>query len=123
MASYTKRFLSGSTSGKQILVTGTATGSANTIHTAVSGSSDFDEVYLFADNSSSSDVLLTIEWGGTTDPNEIIEINIPGLGNPATDGLRNIIPGLPMNGGLVIKAFAGTGSVLKISGFVNRITA
>ena len=70
MATYSKVKLSESTSGRQIKVVSTSAGSGTLIHTAVAGASDYDEVWLYANNTSGSDVLLTIEWGGTTDPDD-----------------------------------------------------
>jgi len=77
MATFTKTLLSGSTNGKAILVAATAT-PGTTIHTAVAGTSSLDEIWLYAVNSSNSDVKLTIEWGETTAPNGNIELTIPG---------------------------------------------
>lgn len=115
MATISKQILSGSTNGKLIQVTGTATGSADTIHTAVSGTSDIDEISLYAINTSSSDVLVTIEFGGTGTANEI-KFNIPGQ-----VGQVQIVEKLILQNSLVVKAYAATGSVVNIGGYVNRI--
>ena len=72
MATYTKAILSGSTDGKQILVTAT-TSSGTTIHTAVSGTTNIDEVWLYATNNDTASVNLTILWGGSTSPNDYIQ--------------------------------------------------
>lgn len=117
MATYSKQLLSGSTNGKQIKVTQTAT-AGTTIHTAVSGTSDLDEIWLYAVNSSSSPVKLTIEWGEATAPDGNIEITLA-----AEDGYSIIVPGLLLQNGLVVKAFASTADVILINGYVNRITA
>lgn len=116
MATYSKRLLTGSTNGKGIQVTATATlGTA--IHTAVTGVNDFDEIHLWAVNISTSAVKLTIEWGGAgTDQN--IEETIPG-----ESGLVLVVPGLVLNNGLAVTAFAATTAVITIHGFVNRITS
>lgn len=116
MATFSKNLLSGSTNGKAILVSGTATASANTIHTAVSGTSSLDEIWLYAVNTSTTAVKLTIEWGETTAPNGNIEATIPPEGGPVL-----ITPGLLLQNGLLVKAFAGTTNVITIHGFVNRI--
>lgn len=117
MATFTKRLLSGSTNGKAIKVA--QTGSAGTlIHTAVSGTSDLDEIWLYCVNSSAASVKLTVEWGETAAP----EGNIEGTIGPEA-GLYLFVPGLLLQNGLEIRAFAGTGNVLLIHGFVNRITA
>ena len=52
MATYSKQLLSGSTNGKGIKIANTST----TVHTAVAGTSDIDEIWLYAVNSSGSDV-------------------------------------------------------------------
>ncbi len=116
MATYTKAILSGSTDGKQILVTAT-TSAGTTIHTAVSGTTNIDEVWLYATNNDASAVNLTILWGGSTSPNDYIQMSIP-----SKTGLYLIVPGLILQNSNVIKAFAGTGSVISISGWVNKIT-
>jgi len=115
MATYSKLLLSGSTSGKGILVNATAT-AGDTIHTA--HATDLDEVWIYAVNSSGSDVKLTLEWGEATAPAGNIEMVIPGEA-----GLHLVAPGLLITGGLVIKAFAGTTDIVALHGFVNRITA
>lgn len=117
MATYGKQLLSGSTQGKAILVAATAT-LGTTIHTAVSGTTDYDEIYLYAVNSSSSAVKLTLEWGEATAPNGNIEYTVP-----AEDGLYLVAPGLLLQNSLVVTAFAGTTNVVTIHGYVNRITA
>ena len=117
MATYTKRALSGSTNGKGIKVVATAT-AGTTIHTAVAGTSDFDEVWLWCVNSDTTAKKLTIEYGGVASPDDLIEVTIP-----AENGLVLIVPGLIIQNSLVVRAFAETANVLMVSGFVNRITA
>lgn len=108
--------LSGSTNGRGILVAQTAT-AGTTIHTAVAGGSSFDEVWLYAHNTSNASVKLTLEWGGVSSPNDHIEITIPAEGN----GLVLVAPGILINNGLLVRAFAATGNVINIFGYVNRI--
>lgn len=116
MATFSKLHLSGSTNGQPILVAATAT-PGTTIHTAVSGTSSLDEVWLYAHNTSGNAVKLTLEWGGTTSPNNHIEINIGAEGT----GAVLIAPGWIMNNGLLIRAFAATTNVINIVGYLNRI--
>jgi hypothetical protein len=115
MPVYSKNALSGSTNGRHILVAATST-PGTLIHTAVSGTSAFDEVWLYATNTDTTPRKLTIEWGGTTSPNDTIEVTIP-----AESGYTLIAPGLLLQNGLVIRAFAATTNVIIINGFVNRI--
>ena len=111
MATFAKLPLSGSTNGRGILVA--ATSSPGTlIHTSVSGTSSFDEVW----NTSASSIALDIEHGGTS-TSDLIEITIPG-----ESGLVLISPGLFLNNSLVVRAFASTTNVLTIHGYVNRVT-
>jgi len=119
MASYTRVLLSGSTDGLPINVTGTATGSANTIHTAVSGSASFDELYLWVSNTSASDCTLTIEWGSATDPGGLLMKSVV---VPANCGPTPFSFGQVLNNAKVVKACAQTTAVLNITGFVNRIS-
>jgi hypothetical protein len=117
--SYTKTILSGSTDGKGIKVAATAT-AGTTIHTGSSTAADLHEVWLWAVNSSTSAVKLTVEWGETTAPDGNIEVTIP-----PESGLYQVVPGLIIKGNaspLVVRAFAGTTNVIMIHGFVNTIT-
>lgn len=116
MATYTKNKLSGSTNGKQIKVVATAT-TGTTIHTAVAGTSSWDEIWIYAVNSHTANILLTIEWGETTAPDGNIQLTIP-----AQSGFIEVIPGLILQNGLVVTAFAGTANKILINGFVNSIT-
>lgn len=115
MATYSKLKLSGSTDGKGIKVVQTAT-AGTTIHTA--HATDLDEIWIYAVNSSTSDVKLTLEWGEATAPDGNIEVTIP-----AENGLVLVAPGLLLTNSLVVKAFAGTANVIIIHGYVHRITA
>jgi hypothetical protein len=117
MATFTKTLLSGSTNGKAIKVAATST-AGTTIHTAVSGTSSLDEVWLYAHNSSAATVKLTLEWGEASAPDGHIEINIGAEGT----GLVLVAPGLLLQNSLVIKAFAGTANVVTLTGYVNRIS-
>ena len=115
MATYAKQLLSGSTNGKGILVVATAT-AGTTIHTAVSGTTDIDEVWLYAVNAHSADIKLTLEWGEATEPTGNIEQTVP-----YEAGLMLLAPGLLLQNGLTIKAFAGTANEVVIHGYVNKI--
>jgi hypothetical protein len=115
MPTFTKTLLSGSTNGASTLIAATSS-PGTTIHTAQSGTSGLDEVWLYADNSSTSAVKLTVEFGGTAEKDQI-ELNIPG-----ESGLVLVVPGLVLNNSLVVRAFAATTNVISISGYVNRIS-
>ncbi len=113
MATFSKVKLSGGTDGKNIKVAASAT-PGTTIHTA--HATALDEIWLYAVNSSASDVKLTIEWGEATAPDGNIEYTVK-----AENGLYLIVPGLLLSNSLVVKAFAATANVICINGYVNRI--
>ena len=119
MATYSKQLLSGSTYGQPITVVQTAS-TGTTIHATGTSSSTIDEVWLYATNTSSTAVVLTVQYGGTGAIQNAITLSIP-----ATSGLTLIIPGLILTGtgsaATTVYAYAATASVITISGYVNRI--
>lgn len=116
MATIAKQLLSGSTNGRMITVAATSS-TGTLIHTAVSGTSSIDEIILYAVNTSSTDVLLTIEYGGTGISNEV-KFTIPGQ-----VGLVDLGAKFVLQNGLAIRAYAATSSVINVGGYVHRITA
>lgn len=120
MATFSKEILSGSTDGRLIKVAATAT-AGTTIHTGSATATTYDEVWLYAVNSDTSDHKLTIEWGGVSAPDDLIEQTIT-----AESGLILVVAGLVIKGNatpLVVRAFAASANVVMIGGYVNRITA
>lgn len=113
--SFSKNKLSASTNGKGILIVATST-IGTTIHTAVAGTSSFDEIWLWAYNGDTVTRTLTIEWGEATVPtgNTVIDI-------PSKSGRFLIIDGRLLNNGLLVTAFASATNVIVIDGFINSI--
>ena len=120
MATFNKAKLSGSTDGLAVKVTVTNTAAAVTVHTAVAGTTagTFDEIWIYANNTSTSAVKLTLEWGTATAADGNIELTVA-----AEAGLVLVVAGLILQNSRVVKAFAGTADVLLITGYVNSITA
>lgn len=119
MASFSKRVLGGSTDGKAIKVTGINSAAAVTVHTGDTATATIDEVWIYANNTSASDVKLTLEWGTATAADGNIEYTVR-----AENGLYLIVPGLVLKGNataLTVKAFAATVDVILLTGYVNRI--
>jgi hypothetical protein len=123
MANYSKHLLSGSVGGRAINI-----GDLNTTPFAVvheTGVSDtvLDEIWLYANNTSSTAAKLTLQFGGVTLPNDLIELTID-----AESGLVLVIPGLILTGdgttGREVVAFTdiGAGGAINITGYVNRIS-
>lgn len=120
MATFSKLTLSGSIDGRSIKVA--ATGTPGTlIHTGSSTVTTYDEIWLYAMNTDTTNRKLTVEWGGTSAPDDLIEVTVT-----AESGLFLVAPGLLIKGNatpLVVRAFAASANVLTIHGYVNRITA
>ena len=114
MATFSKVQFSGGTNGRNIKVVETST-PGTTIHTAHATS--LDEIWIWAVNSDSTDRKLTIEFGGTTAPDDLVEQTIP-----AESGLILVIPGITLTNSTVVKAFAASANVILVNGHVNRIT-
>lgn len=118
MATANKRKLSGSTDGAPIKVVATAT-AGTAIHTAVAGTTagTFDEIWIFAQNNHTASVTLTVEFGGATAPDQNIIVTLT-----SKSGLQVVVPGLILQNGLTVKAFASVANVVCLSGFVNTMT-
>jgi hypothetical protein len=122
MATFTKLALQpAGTTGTGLGVKVAATATAGTaIHTASTTTTTIDEIWLYAVNTSTSSVKLTIEWGEATAPDGNIEVTVL-----PEAGLVTVIPGLLLQGNAtarVVRAFAATANVIVLHGFVNRIT-
>ena len=118
MATFSKTILSGSTDGRAIKVVATAT-PGTTIHTGSATASTLHEIWLYGMNTTTSSVKLTIEWGSTSSPDDLIEVTLP-----PESGLTVLTPGLLIKGNatpLVVRAFAATTNVITIHGYVNVI--
>jgi len=101
--------------------------SLTTIHTSSSTTTTIDEVWLYATNTATAPVQLTVFYGGTvTGSNTYAPITQT---IPAQSGLTLIVPGLILtNGAVTVSAYAtalsttsNAASVINISGYVNRI--
>jgi hypothetical protein len=118
MPSYSRQLLSGSVNGRAIPVAATAT-PGTLLHTAIAGTTGFDEVYLWASNATNAAASLTIEWGnaGAVGDHLVDTISIPANSPPIP-----IATGQVLQNGLPVRAFSGTASAINITGFVNRIS-
>ena len=119
MALYSKLRLSGSTGGRPILVAATAT-PGTLVHATGISATVIDELWLYAVNTDTTDRKLTVEFGGVTAPDDLIELTIR-----AESGLVLLVPGLPLSGDGAaarnVRAFAALTNVVTILGYVNRI--
>lgn len=112
--------LSGSTQGKGIKIVPTST-PGTTIHSTGTSGTDEDQVWLYLYNGHTSDVVVTLEYGGVTVPDNTIVLTVP-----FKQGLWTALAGLPLYGSgsvaATLAAFAATANVIVAYGYVNRIT-
>lgn len=113
MATFSKQLLGSPAYGRMIKIDTTST--PGTI-VFVANASAKDEVWLWATNNDTSDRILTIEFGGTTSPDDLITFTVP-----TKNGLYLIIPGWPLTNSLIVRAFASAANVISVGGYVNRI--
>ena len=113
---FTKKILSGSTTGLQVKVSAITNGTANTIHTAASGTSAFDEIWIYAYNDDTAVRLLTLLWGGTTEPDNVMRVSL----SPRAGRLL-VVDGALLQNSLVVKAYADAANVVLLDGFVNNM--
>ena len=114
MATFLPQELSGGANGVNILIDDTAT-EGKLIHTAVSGTTNWDELDLKIANIDTVARKATLEWSGATIP---IEIWVP-----AEAGFVPLVQGLRLRNGGTVKVFADTINVLIVNGVCNRYTA
>ena len=111
---------SGSTQGKAIKIAATAT-PGTLLHTTGTSATDIDEIWVSIFNTDTVARKVTIEMGGTTSPDDTIEITIP-----PEDGPMMVIGGQRLSGngsaGLSVRAFCATANVCCALVNVNRIT-
>jgi len=124
MATYTKEFFTGSATdeGGTGIALPVDSGSFITIHTTPTTTTTLDEIWMYAVNSHSADLKVTIQFGGVEEPEDYIELTVP-----TEAGLVLVVPGLILQGkastGLIVKGAAATGDEVAVYGYVNRIAA
>ncbi len=106
-----RQTLTGSDSGASIKVNSTSTGVEIHTHDASFNQSLFDELHLWAYNSDSSARTLTLQWGGTTSPDNLIVISI------AAGSFLKVVDGIHISGNLDVKAVASAANVVMVYGY------
>jgi hypothetical protein len=110
----TIEFLSASTSGRPISITAITSGTANTIHTSITGVAQKDELFLYANNTGATNAKLFL-YQGAVNENNVIQSLIT-----AQDGLSLICPGLVLNSGNAVSAYSDSAGFIRIAGYVQR---
>ena len=115
MATISKQLLSESTHGDGIKIANTSSvGTA--IHQAVNDTTDIDEVWIWACNTHTAAVTLTIEFSSAA-----VDDNVKVTIEPNETLL--VIPGWPLRNNLTVKGFASEANKVNVFGYVNRIDA
>lgn len=112
-------YLSGQTNGKNILITATTSGGAQTIHTVNSGTTTLEFLTIEACHVDSANATtgLYLLVGGTTVPNDVIHVDLThGEGAVIVQDKRL------MQNGTIIKAYAQHASHIVIYGYYQRYT-
>jgi hypothetical protein len=111
----TKNFLSNSTNGKNVTITSTAFASPTLIHTAVAGTTDQDEVWVWAFCTAGTTAQLNMQLGSANHTDKCIIALTPTLGP------QLVIPGVCYNNEAAISAWTDITGAVAITGFVNKI--
>ena len=113
MATISKICITGAANGTGVKVVQTST-AGTTVHTGVTGTTDFHEVWLWACNTDTSAAVLTLEWGSAD-----VDDNIKYLIQPNETLL--VSPGLLIQNDLIVKAFASVANKVNIFGYAHLL--
>jgi hypothetical protein len=107
-----------SSDGLGIKVVQTAT-AGTLIHTGPTDSKILQEIWLWGVNTDSVTRKLTLEFGGVTSPDNLIELDLL-----PEDGPIQIIPGFVLRGSAtakLIRAFCASANVVSVYGYINQL--
>lgn len=116
MSKTTLEIASESVNGRMVAVAAT-TSPGTLIHAAVSGVEDSDSCWIYAVNVDPTDRELVIEFGGTA-TSDRIPVTVP-----ARSGLVLVVPGLPLQNSLEVRAYAAVTNVINVACFSHKIDA
>ena len=103
--------------GSVPVVVGAVASPGTSVHVAPTATNGTDNVWVYAHNTGSATVNLTMQYAGTnaTGTNFI-------MGIPAQAGLTLVAPGLVFESGSYVRAFAAHSGSIYLTGYVNRVT-
>lgn len=110
----TIEFLSNSSNGLPILITGATNALRTPIHTSIAGVDQKDEIFLYANSSAPNSLDLYLQFG-TTGTSGTIYTTVAGQ-----DGPLLVCPGWILNNGFQVSAYAESGNFIRIAGYVQR---
>ena len=103
--------LSGTTDDRGIKITQTAT-AGDTIHLNSSGNTQL--IYLWLSSTHSSAIVTSLECGGATSPDDVMEVSV------AADAIGEV-SGFPLGAGKTLKIFAATANKVSVRGYAVSI--
>ena len=106
-------FGTGTVNGNMVQIAAIVTAGDN-LHTAIAGTDHIDEVYVYACNIHTADVVLTLEIDGVAAANQSTYTV------PHGDGYHLVLPGIRMENAGTVAAFAGVTAVVNCIVIVNR---
>ena len=119
MATISRNHLSGSTDGRPLALA-VDSGTYTTVHTVTATAADFEEVWIWLSNISTSQEIVTIAFGGTADGDKI-KVKVP------AESTVLAVPGWTIQGNsgnaIAITAGATTANKLNACGHINLIDA
>lgn len=113
MSALVPMFSSTGNDGDMIAITQTST-EGNELHASIAGTDHIEEVFVYACNIHTANVLVTIEIGGVAAANRMTH------SIPFDDGFHLIVPGIRIQNGTTIDAFASVTAVINCFVSVNR---
>lgn len=121
MAAFAKILLSGSVNGAPISITGDGPSNATLLHTAVTGTGDFHEIYVDVVNTVTTASEFTLVWGitvaGATTAG-VTEKRIA-MSLPPHSGPIRVAPGWPLNGALIVEGYATAAARVQAYGYAH----
>lgn len=112
-------FLSGQTNGKNILITATTSGGAQTIHTVASGTATVEFLTIEAchvDNANATTRLYLL-MGGTSVPGDVIALDLDHGAGPYIVQDKRL-----MQNGVIVRAYAQHASHIVVYGYYQGYT-
>jgi hypothetical protein len=119
MATISRNHLSGSTDGRPLALA-IDSGTFTTVHTVTSTAADFEEVWIWLANISTSQEIVTLRFGGTAD-GDTVKVTVP------AESTVLACPGWTIQGNastaVVITAASTTANKVNALGHINLIDA
>lgn len=109
---YTREPFSGSTHFRGVKVAATGT-PGTTFHTGQASTTLTDVLTVYISNFDTVGRRVTLEWGGTTSPDDLMVFDVP------AKSIICAVPDLGIRNSLVCKAFCDVANVTMIFGFFN----